>query len=69
MKQSRLVALTAAALAATAANSFAAALVDYSTIGTTITGEITPAITAAVPIGGTILAALLGWKLVKRFVK
>lgn len=59
-----------AALAVTAAvPAFAVGIVDYTGIGTTITAEITPAITAVLPIAGTLLAIAVGWKLVRRFLK
>ncbi len=53
----------------TAVSAHAAAMVDYSGIGTSITAEIGPALTAVVPIAGTLLAAGLGWKFAKRFLK
>lgn len=60
---------SALAAVATAVPAFAAGVVDYSAIGTSVTAEITPALTAVVPIAGTLLAIGVGWKFVKRFVK
>lgn len=48
---------------------FAASIVDYSGLGAAITGELTPALAAVVPIGGTLIAVGVGWKMVKRFTK
>jgi len=42
---------------------------DYSTIVTSITGMLEPAITAALPIGGVILGVGIAWKLFKKFTK
>lgn len=56
-------------LIALATNAFAVAVVDYTAIGTSVTAEIGPALTAVVPIAGTILAIAVGWKMVRRFVK
>lgn len=50
-------------------SAFAAPVLDFSGIGTALTAELTPAITAAMPIAGIILAATIGWKLYKRFAK
>lgn len=47
----------------------AAAMVDYSGLSTSVTTELTAALTVVVPLAGTILAAFLGWKFVKRFLK
>jgi len=72
MKNRRNLALSLAASACsvvTAVPAFAAGIVDYTALGTSITGELTPAIAAALPIGGTILAVAVGWKMVKRFTK
>ena len=49
--------------------SFATGLVDYTAIGTSVTGELTPALAAVIPIAGTLLAVAVGWKFVKRFIK
>lgn len=58
------------AIAATAVNSFAADLtVDYSSMTDAISAQVSPAITAALPIAGTLLAVTLGVKLVRRFAK
>lgn len=50
-------------------SAFAVPVLDFTAIGTTITGELSPAIVAAMPIAGIILAAGIGWKLYKRFCK
>lgn len=65
------VALAGAAVvgASMPAPSHAAAVLDFTNVGTAITTELTPAITAAMPIAGIILAAGIGWKLYKRFTK
>lgn len=62
-------AVAAVGVAASAAPSHAAAVLDFSGVGTKITEELTPAITAAMPIAGIILAAGIAWKLYKRFTK
>lgn len=63
------VASATTALALAAAPCFAAAMVDYTAIGTSITSELTPALASVVPIAGTLLAVGVGWKFVKRFTK
>lgn len=62
-------AAAAATLAVSAVPSHAAAILDFTGIGTKITEELTPAIAAAMPIAGVILAAGIGFKLYKRFTK
>lgn len=62
------VATAVGAVAASALPSFAATM-DFTGVGTAVTAELTPAITAAMPIAGTILACGIGWKLYKRFTK
>ena len=47
----------------------AAAMVDYSGLSTSVTTELTAALTVVVPLAGTVLAAFMGWKFVKRFLK
>lgn len=37
--------------------------------GTTLTTEVTAALDTAVPFALTVLAAIIGWKLFRRFVK
>ncbi|MBT1071623.1 major coat protein [Pelotalea chapellei] len=49
--------------------SFAAATLDFTGVGTAVTAELSPAIAAAMPIAGTILAAGIAWKLYKKFTK
>jgi uncharacterized membrane protein YqgA involved in biofilm formation len=68
----RKIAVSAAAgamVAATAVQSFAVSLLDLTTCSNSITAELGPAITAAMPIAGTLLAVGVGWKLYKRFTK
>jgi len=55
------------AVVGSAASAFAAT--DYTGMVTSVTAEISPAVTAALPIAGTILAIGLGVKLFRRFVK
>lgn len=69
MKKLSVVLGAAALTAGTAVQSFAAAQLDFTGMTTAVTAEITPAITAAMPIAGLILAAGIGVKLYKRFVK
>ncbi len=45
------------------------ALIDFATLGTDIMTILGPAATAAVTVGGTILAASVGWRFLKRFGK
>jgi nucleoside recognition membrane protein YjiH len=59
----------AGAVAAGATNALATPILDFTAIGTAITGELSPAITAAMPIAGLALAATIGWKIYKRFAK
>lgn len=42
---------------------------DYTGVVTAITDMLSPAIVAALPIGGTILAVGIAWKLFKKFTK
>jgi hypothetical protein len=44
-------------------------VLDLTAAGTAITAELTPAIAAAMPIAGTIIAVGVGYKLFRRFVK
>lgn len=62
------IATIAACALAVAAPAMAVPLLDLSTAATAITAELTPAVAAALPIAGTLLAAMLGWKFFKRFV-
>jgi len=68
-KQFKVLALSVSALLATAAQALAVPVLDLSTAATSITAELTPAITAAMPIAGTIIAVGVGWKMFKRFTK
>lgn len=63
------VASAAAAVGALATNALAVPVLDLSAAGTAITAELTPAIAAAMPIAGTIIAVGVGYKLFRRFVK
>lgn len=68
-KQHASKALVAAGAVLVAGQAHATSVVDYSGLGTSITGELTPALTAVVPIAGTLIAVALGWKMVKKFTK
>lgn len=57
------------AVAATASHSFAEPMLDFTGMTAAVTSEVGPAVTAALPIAGTILAVGIGVKLYKRFVK
>lgn len=60
--------LVAASLVAVAAsNAMAVSMLDLTTAANGITAELGPAITAAMPIAGTLVAVGVGWKLFKRF--
>ena len=62
--------LVGASLAvASALPAFAVPVLDFTGVGTAITSEITPAVTAGLPIAGMVLGVYLGYKLFKRFVK
>lgn len=68
MKQRALKVLSlVACFAAAALPAHAVALLDTTTAANSITAELTPAITAAMPIAGTIIAVTVGWKMFKRF--
>jgi len=64
---SMLLACALVALSATAA--LATPVLDLTAVGTSITGELTPAIASAMPIAGMLLAVGIGWKFFRRFVK
>lgn len=59
--------LTLAICVAMASQALAVSLLDLTTAANGITAELGPAITAAMPIAGTIIAVSVGWKLFKRF--
>lgn len=59
----------AVAAVASATSAHAEAILDFSGVSTAVTAELTPAISAAMPIAGIILAVSIGWKLYKRFTK
>jgi len=40
-----------------------------TTAGATLTAEAEAALAVAIPFGLTVLGAVIGWKLLKRFVK
>jgi mannose/fructose/N-acetylgalactosamine-specific phosphotransferase system component IIC len=69
MKKLQTLALSGLAVVSSAVAAFAAPIMDFSAMTASVTEEITPAITAALPIAGTILAAGIAVKLYKRFVK
>jgi len=50
-------------------SAFATTSVDYTTLATSATTEATGAISGAIPVGGLVLAAMIGWKVFKRFAK
>ena len=56
-------------VALSAVQASAAAVMDFSGVSTAVTAELSPAITAAMPIAGVILACTIAWKLFKRFAK
>ncbi|MRR55329.1 MAG: hypothetical protein EG822_12615 [Deltaproteobacteria bacterium] len=68
-KHSFSVAAAAAAIGAMATNALAVPVLDLSAAATAITAELTPALAAAMPIAGTIIAVGVGYKLFRRFVK
>lgn len=68
MKKLQVALMAASVVALSAVNGFCLSIVDYSTLGTSVTAELTPAISAAVPIMGTILAVGIGLKTIKRFI-
>lgn len=57
------------AVAAMAIPAMATPILDFTGMTAAVTGELSPAVTAALPIAGTILAVGIGVKLYKRFVK
>lgn len=61
--------LTAGLLALSAVNALAVPILDLSSVGTSVTAELTPALASAMPIAGTLIAVGVGWKLFRRFVK
>lgn len=61
--------VVASLVVASAVQALAVPILDLSTIGVAITGELTPALAAAMPIAGTLIAVGVGWKLFRRFVK
>jgi hypothetical protein len=61
--------ILAATATAIAAPAMAASVLDLTSVGTAITSELTPALAAAMPIAGTLIAVGVGWKFFRRFVK
>lgn len=61
--------VVASLVAASAVQALAVPTLDFTAVGTAVTAELGPAITAAMPIAGIILAAGIGWKIYKRFTK
>jgi len=45
------------------------AAVDYTVAATSATTEVNSAIAAALPVGIVVMAAVIGWRLFKRFAK
>jgi len=60
--------LAAVGVVTTAAQSFALSIVDYTSLGSSVTAELTPAISAAIPIMGTILAVGVGIKTIRHII-
>lgn len=56
-------------VALSATSAMAVPILDLTAASTAVTAELTPAIAAAMPIAGVLLAAGIGWKFFKRFVK
>jgi len=69
MKKFHAIALAAAVTALSAVPSFAAGTLDFTGVTTAVTAEINPAIVAAMPIAGLVLAVGIGWRIYKRFTK
>jgi len=57
------------AVALSSVNALAEPMLDFTGMTAAVTAEVGPAVTAALPIAGTILAVGIGVKLYKRFVK
>jgi len=69
IKQNAKIVAGAAAGVLAAAPSFAVGVADYSGLSTSVTTELSSALTVAVPLAGTLLAVGIGWKFIKRFTK
>ncbi|WP_428625418.1 major coat protein [Sedimenticola sp.] len=65
--KNRIVALVVGALGLIAG--FSAHAVDYTAAATSATTEVNASITAALPVGILVMAAVIGWRLFKRFAK
>lgn len=68
-KQSALLASLLGAAGVLASNLASATTTDYSAIVTSATAEFGAAVTAGLPIGGTILGVSIGWRVFKHFTK
>jgi predicted ATP-grasp superfamily ATP-dependent carboligase len=68
-KQVLTLAVAGMAVVGSVTSALAVPTLDFTAVGTAITDELSPAIAAAMPIAGVILAAGIGWKLYKRFTK
>jgi len=68
-KKVAIVLASVSAVAMSASAALAVPVLDLTTAATSITGELTPAITAAMPIAGTIIAVNVGWNMFKRFTR
>lgn len=68
MTKIKQLALVALSVVASAVPAFATPVLDFTGVGTAVTGEIAPAVTAGLPIAGMVLGVYLGWRLFKRFV-
>jgi hypothetical protein len=69
MKKLQTLALSGLAVVTSAVSAFAEPIMDFTAMTSSITQEISPAITAALPIAGVILAAGIARKLYKRISK
>lgn len=56
-------------LSAVSGTAHALPILDLSIASTAITTELTPALAAAMPIAGTIIAVGVGYKMFKHFVR
>ena len=64
MKKGKKWIVGACTLAGGALSSMAAQ--DWTTIGTAVTADVTAAMPVALGIGGTIIGAVIGWRVIKR---
>lgn len=61
--------LSAGIVVAGAFSTSASAVVDYTAAALSATTEVNSAIAAAIPVGIVVLAAVIGWRLFKRFAR